>query len=39
MDYNYKPRYVGLMKLEYDGITFYFIDNEEYFNGDSGFIN
>ena len=34
MDYNYKPRYVGLMKLEYDGITFYFIDNEEYFNGD-----
>lgn len=34
MDYNYKPRYVGIMKLVYDGITFYFIDNEEYFNGD-----
>ena len=34
MDYNYKPRYVGVMKLVYDGITFYFIDNEEYFNGD-----
>ncbi len=34
MDYNWKGRYVGIFKLELDGITFYFIDNEEYFNGD-----
>lgn len=34
MDYHYKSRYVGIFKLVLDGITFYFIDNEEYFNGD-----
>ncbi len=34
MGYNWKERYVGIFKLELDGITFYFIDNEEYFNGD-----
>ncbi len=34
MGYNWRDRYVGIFKLELDGITFYFIDNEEYFNGD-----
>ncbi len=28
-----EDRYVGIMKCEYEGITFYFIDNEYYFNG------
>lgn len=34
MDYNGRSRYVGIMKSVVDGITFYFIDNEEYFSGD-----
>lgn len=34
MGYNWKERYVGIFKLVLDGITFYFVDNEEYFNGD-----
>lgn len=34
MGYNWKDRYVGIFKLELEGVTFYFIDNEEYFNGD-----
>ena len=34
MDYNWKSRYVGVFKYVLDGITFYFVDNEEYFNGD-----
>ncbi|MBQ0070525.1 MAG: glycogen/starch synthase, partial [Spirochaetales bacterium] len=25
--------YVGVMKLELDGITYYFIDNKQYFSG------
>ncbi len=30
---SYVPyKYVGVLKYEYDGITYYFIDNEEYFN-------
>lgn len=27
----WREKYVGIEKLEYNGITFYFIDNEEYF--------
>ncbi len=27
--------YVGIMTTQYDGITFYFIDNEHYFGGDT----
>ena len=27
-------KYVGIVKYEYNGITYYFIDNEEYFGGD-----
>ena len=28
-----RNRYVGILKLELDGIIYYFIDNEEYFSG------
>lgn len=34
MDLNWQQRYVGVEELVHDGITFYFIDNEYYFNGD-----
>ena len=33
MDYLGQSRYVGILQYVYDGITFYFIDNESYFNG------
>ena len=33
MDLGFKNCYVGIMHLEYDGIQFYFIDNEYYFSG------
>ncbi len=35
MDLNWRQQYVGLLSLESEGITFYFIDNEEQFGGDS----
>jgi starch synthase len=28
-----QDRYVGILRCEYDGVQFYFIDNEYYFNG------
>lgn len=34
MDFNWKQEYVGIMEAEVDGIHYYFIDNEFYFNGD-----
>ena len=34
MDFHWKREYVGIFKAEVDGITYYFIDNEFYFNGD-----
>ncbi len=34
MNYMWEDRYVGLFQIEYEGIIFYFIDNEWYFNGD-----
>ncbi|MDY6309106.1 MAG: glycogen synthase GlgA [Oribacterium sp.] len=34
MDYLGQSRYVGVLKYELDGITYYFIDNESYFSGD-----
>ena len=34
MDFAGENRYVGVMELEWGGITFYFIDNEYYFYGD-----
>ena len=33
MDYLGQSRYVGIMEYVYEGVTFYFIDNEAYFNG------
>lgn len=32
MDMNWRNQYVGILETVYDGITFYFIDNEYYFN-------
>ncbi len=33
MDLNWRKQYVGVLQMEYEGIIFYFIDNEYYFNG------
>lgn len=33
MDFQWEDRYVGVLELQYGGITFYFIDNEYYFGG------
>lgn len=33
MDLGYKNCYVGILQMEYEGVKFYFIDNEYYFNG------
>jgi len=34
MDYLGQNRYLGILEYEYEGVTFYFIDNESYFWGD-----
>ena len=33
MDLAWRRQYVGILELVLDGVTFYFIDNEYYFNG------
>ena len=33
MDIGYRREYVGIMQMVYEGIQFYFIDNEYYFSG------
>ncbi len=33
MDLSWRNQYVGILKLELDGVTFYFVDNEFYFSG------
>ena len=33
MDLGWRTQYVGVLETEYEGVTFYFIDNEFYFNG------
>ena len=33
MDLAWRSQYVGIMEMEYEGVTFYFIDNEFYFAG------
>ena len=33
MDFNWRNVYVGILEAEYDGVTYYFIDNEGYFGG------
>ncbi len=35
MDLNWRKQYVGILELRYEGIWYYFIDNEYYFNGPS----
>ncbi len=41
MDLAWRSQYVGILQMEYNGITFYFIDNEFYFSGSKpyGFIH
>ena len=34
MDFAGQSQYVGVLECVYDGVTFYFIDNEHYFTGD-----
>lgn len=34
MDMAWRSQYVGILELEYEGIQYYFIDNEYYFAGD-----
>ena len=33
MDLAWRQQYVGIMQMEYEGVQFYFIDNEFYFQG------
>lgn len=33
MDFNWKNEYVGILEAVVDGVIYYFIDNESYFNG------
>lgn len=33
LDFYWKKHYVGILETQLDGITYYFIDNEEYFSG------
>ncbi|MBE5922289.1 MAG: glycogen synthase GlgA [Lachnospiraceae bacterium] len=33
MDISWRSQYVGILQMQYEGIQFYFIDNEYYFNG------
>ena len=33
MSLNWRQQYVGVLECQYEGITFYFIDNEFYFSG------
>lgn len=34
VDLGWRRQYVGILELEYAGITFYFVDNEQYFGRD-----
>ncbi len=33
MDFHWKNEYVGILEAEVDGVKYYFIDNESFFNG------
>ncbi|MCI8402723.1 MAG: glycogen synthase GlgA [Lachnospiraceae bacterium] len=33
MYYNGRDRYVGVMEMDYEGIHYYFVDNQDYFSG------
>lgn len=39
MDLAWRSQYVGILEMEYDGVTFYFIDNEYYFAGSNPYGN
>lgn len=39
MDLAWRNQYVGVAQMEYEGVTFYFIDNEFYFSGISPYGN
>jgi len=39
MDLSWRKLYVGIMEMEYDGVKFYFIDNEYYFAGEKPYGN
>lgn len=39
MDLAWRSQYVGVLQMELDGVTFYFIDNEYYFCGDKPYGN
>lgn len=34
MDLNWRKQYVGVLETEYEGVKFYFIDNEDHFGGE-----
>ena len=33
MDLSWRSQYVGILSMKYEGVTFYFVDNEFYFSG------
>ena len=35
----WRKQYVGVLEMQYNGVTFYFIDNEFYFAGDKPYGN
>ena len=37
MDFMGQNEYVGVLEAVYDGTTYYFIDNEKFFNGNSAY--
>ena len=39
VDLNWRRQYVGILKSEYKGITYYFVDNEFYFAGPNPYNN
>ena len=39
MDLAWRSQYVGILEMEYDGVQFYFIDNEYYFAGPAPYGN
>jgi starch synthase len=39
MDLAWRSQYVGVFEMKYEGVVFYFIDNEFYFSGDTPYGN
>lgn len=38
MDLNWRQQYVGIFEMEYEGVKFYVIDNEEHFSGSQPYL-